>query len=135
VVLPAFPRGFHLITDRLLAAVDDLAAVRVGVLHVFVHHSSASLCINENADPDVRGDLERWCRHVAPDASDYFDHVLEGADDMPAHVKGAVFGPSLTIPVVDGRLDLGTWQGVYLGEHRQRGGRRRVSLVLHGETA
>jgi secondary thiamine-phosphate synthase enzyme len=131
--LKARPRGFHLITDEVIAAVPELAAVRVGVAHVFLLHTSASLCINENADPDVRGDLERHFNVVAPENAPHYRHTLEGPDDMPAHIKAALIGTSVTIPVRDGRLVMGTWQGLYLCEHRDRGGARRVVVTVAGE--
>lgn len=121
-------------TPELLAALPELRTTRVGLLHLFIQHTSASLTINENADPDVRADLERWVNRAVPENAPYFEHTVEGPDDMPAHVKAAMFGPSLTIPVRDGRLALGTWQGIYLGEHRDHGGSRSVVLTLVGES-
>lgn len=132
VTLPAFRRGFHLITDEVLAAVPELRNVRAGLLHVFILHTSASLTINENADPDVPRDLESAFNAIAPEDFPYV-HTMEGPDDMPAHVKAAMLGSSVTIPVRDGQLALGTWQGIYLCEHRNRGGRRRLVVTLHGE--
>jgi secondary thiamine-phosphate synthase enzyme len=126
------PRGFHLVTTEVLACVPELAQVRVGFLGLFLQHTSASLTIQENADPDVRADLERWCNHVVPEGAPYFKHVTEGGDDMPAHVKAAMFGQSLTIPVRDGRPLLGTWQGIYLGEHRDDGGARSAVVTVWG---
>jgi secondary thiamine-phosphate synthase enzyme len=134
VRLQSRPRGFHLVTPELLAALPELRTTRVGLLHLFIQHTSASLTINENADPDVRADLERWVNRAVPENAPYFEHTVEGPDDMPAHVKAAMFGPSLTIPVRDGRLALGTWQGIYLGEHRDHGGSRSVVLTLVGES-
>jgi secondary thiamine-phosphate synthase enzyme len=133
--LQSRPRGFHLITGELLGALPELGRVRVGILHLFLQHTSASLAINENADPDVRADLERWARRAVPDGASYFEHTTEGSDDMPAHVKSALFGPSLSIPIREGRLLLGTWQGVYLGEHRDHGGGRTVVATLWGDEA
>ena len=127
------PRGFHLVTTEILAAVPELQRVRVGFLHVFIQHTSASLALQENADPDVRADLERWASHAVPEVAPYFEHVTEGDDDMPAHVKAALFGSELTIPVRDGRPLLGTWQGIYLGEHRDHGGGRNVVVTAWGE--
>lgn len=126
------PRGFHLITTELEAAVPELAEIRIGLLHVFLQHTSASISINENADPDVPADLETSFSVIAPEDFPY-RHTCEGPDDMPAHVKASLLGCSLTIPIADGRLCLGTWQGVYLCEHRQRGGRRNLVLTLWGE--
>src|SRR5262245_8909085 len=127
------PRGFHLVTREILTALPEIRRLRVGFLHLFLQHTSASLAINENADPDVRADLERWGRHAVPERAPYFEHTTEGPDDMPAHVKGALFGPSLTLPIGDGRLLLGTWQGIYLGEHRDSGGSRSLVATLFGE--
>ncbi len=126
------PRGFHLITRPVADALAELDHIDVGVLHVFIRHTSASLALNENASPDVRTDLEAWMRRAAPDGADYVRHTEEGPDDMSAHVKNVLIGPSLMLPVTDGRLDLGTWQGVYLGEHRERATPRRLTLTLLG---
>jgi len=126
------PRGFHLVTDELLAAVPEIRELRVGLLHLFLRHTSASLAINENADPDVPTDLEMAMGHVVPESLPY-DHVLEGPDDMPAHVKAVLVGCSLSLPIRDGRLLLGTWQGIYLCEHREAGGPRRIVATIHGE--
>jgi secondary thiamine-phosphate synthase enzyme len=131
--LRPFPRGFHLITREVVAAVPDLARVRAGLLHVFIQHTSASLALNENASPDVRRDFERFFNHLVPDGWHDFEHTQEGPDDMAAHLKASLIGPSLTLPVRGGRLALGTWQGVYLCEHRDQGGARRLVLTLQGE--
>jgi len=125
------PRGFHLITDEVVDALPELAVLEVGLLHVFCRHTSAALTLNENASPDVRVDLRRWFDDAVPEDGPW-THVLEGPDDMPAHVKTALLGPELTIPVADGRLALGTWQGITLCEHRDRGGARRLTLTLQG---
>ncbi len=125
-------RGFHLITDEVIAAMPEIANVSVGLLHVFITHTSASLTINENADSDVRRDMEASLNRLAPEDGPY-SHTIEGPDDMPAHVKASLMGSSLTIPVSQGRLVLGTWQGIYLCEHRNRAGRRRLVLTLQGE--
>jgi secondary thiamine-phosphate synthase enzyme len=125
-------RGFHLITSEVEAALEGMRRVRVGILHVFIQHTSASLSINENADPDVPRDLEMAFNHIAREDFPYV-HTLEGPDDMPAHVKASMLGSSVTVPVKDGRLCLGTWQGLYLCEHRDRGGPRRLVLTLNGE--
>lgn len=127
------PRGFHLITREVVAAVPELSAVGAGLLHVFIQHTSASLTINENASPDVRRDFERYFDRAVPDGWAEFEHTLEGPDDMAAHIKASVLGPALSVPVRQGRLALGTWQGLYLCEHRDRGGARRLVLTLHGE--
>lgn len=127
-------RGFHLITSEIEQALPELGRVRIGLLHVFIQHTSASLCINENADPDVPRDLELAFNEIAREDFSYV-HTLEGPDDMPAHVKAALIGSSVTVPIENGRLCLGTWQGMYLCEHRERGGPRRLVLTVHGETA
>lgn len=131
--LKSRPRGFHLVTEEVVAGLPQLARVRVGVLHLFLQHTSASLFINENADPDVRTDFETWSNESMPDGAPYLIHTAEGDDDMPAHLKSAVFGVSLTLPVREGRLALGTWQGIYLGEHRDQGGARTVLATLWGD--
>lgn len=130
--LPAFPRGCHIVTDHVTAGMPEISDVRVGLLHVFILHTSASLSINENADPDVPKDLESSLNAIAPEDFPY-RHTCEGPDDMPAHVKASLMGSSLTIPVKDGRLCLGTWQGIYLCEHRNHGGPRKLMLTLQGE--
>lgn len=126
-------RGFHLITREVVAAVPELADTGVGLLHVFIRHTSASLTLNENASPDVRRDFERYFNHAVPDGWSEYEHTQEGPDDMAAHIKASVLGPSLTLPVRAGRLALGTWQGIYLCEHRDQGGARKLLLTLQGE--
>src|SRR3954466_2626898 len=133
LTLPAQERGFHLVTREIMAELPELARIGVGLLHVFIQHTSASLTINENADPDVPADLESSFSAIAPEDFPY-QHTMEGPDDMPAHVKAALLGSSVTIPVANGQLCLGTWQGIYLCEHRNNGGRRRVVLTLWGES-
>lgn len=130
--LPAMPRGFHLITRRVVEALPAIGETRVGLLHVFIQHTSASLTLNENADPDVRVDLEASFNAIAPESFPY-THTCEGPDDMPAHVKASLLGASLSIPVRGGRLALGTWQGVTLCEHRDHAGPRRLVLTLTGD--
>jgi secondary thiamine-phosphate synthase enzyme len=127
------PRGFHLITRELVDALPELAELRVGLLHLLIQHTSASLALNENASPDVRRDFESWFDAAVPERAPFWTHTLEGSEDMPAHVKAALLGPSLTLPVHDGRLALGTWQGIYLCEHRNRGGARSVVATAWGE--
>jgi secondary thiamine-phosphate synthase enzyme len=127
------PRGFHLITGELLAALPEIGKLEIGLAHFFIQHTSASLSVNENADPDVRADLARWIDRAVPEDAPYFEHTAEGADDMPAHVKSSLLGASVTIPIRGGRLALGTWQGIYLGEHRDHGGARTVIATLTGE--
>jgi secondary thiamine-phosphate synthase enzyme len=131
--LKARPRGMHLVTQEVLAALPNLKDVQVGILHLFIQHTSASLCLNENADPDVRADMERWLNQAVPEGAPYFVHTAEGPDDMPAHLKAALLGSALTIPIRRGRLALGTWQGVYLGEHRDSGGSRSVVATIWGQ--
>jgi secondary thiamine-phosphate synthase enzyme len=132
--LDARPRGFHLITHEVVAALGpDLGNCRIGLLHVHILHTSASLTLNENASPDVLRDFESWFNAVVDEDASYWTHTMEGPDDMPAHIKASLLGPSLTLPVANGRLALGTWQGVYLCEHRDRGGSRRLILTLNGE--
>ena len=131
VVLKPRPRGFHLVSTEILDQFPEIAETRIGWLHVFIQHTSASLTINENADPDVRTDMETAADHLCPEDL-AFIHTCEGPDDMPAHVKASLMGCSLMIPVSNGRLALGTWQGIYLCEHRNRGGARRVLLTLNG---
>lgn len=126
-------RGFHLITDEVENALSQLSKVTAGLLHVFIQHTSASLTLNENADPTVRGDFERFFNQNVPDGSHFFRHTQEGPDDMPAHIKASLLGSSVSIPVCNGRLKMGTWQGIYLGEHRDDGGARRLILTLQGD--
>jgi len=128
--LDPLPRGFHLITREVERAVPELAGVDAGLLHVFVAHTSASLTVNENASPDVRRDFTSWFDRAVPEHADYWTHTFEGPDDMPAHIKASLLGPSLMLPVRAGRLALGTWQGIYLCEHRDAGGARRLVLTL-----
>jgi secondary thiamine-phosphate synthase enzyme len=126
-------RGFHLVTLQIVDSLPELSKVKLGLLHVFIQHTSASLTINENADPDVPVDLEMSVNRIVPE--DFpFIHTMEGPDDMPAHVKASMLGSSVSVPVCDGRLLLGTWQGIYLCEHRNRGGSRRLIVTLQGET-
>jgi secondary thiamine-phosphate synthase enzyme len=127
------PRGFHLITDEVLAGVPELRELRVGLAHLFLRHTSASLTLNENASPDVRRDFRAWFDRAVPEDAPYWTHTLEGPDDMPSHIKAALTGNDLTLPVRDGRLAVGTWQGVYLCEHRDQGGARSLLVTLWGE--
>jgi secondary thiamine-phosphate synthase enzyme len=127
------PRGVHLVTREVVEALPEIGALRVGLAHLLIRHTSASLALNENASPDVRADLAAWLDRAVPEGAPYFRHTLEGPDDMPAHVKSVLTGPSLTLPVDGGRLALGTWQGIYLCEHRDRGGPRSLTATLWGE--
>jgi secondary thiamine-phosphate synthase enzyme len=133
IELRARPRGFHLITSEILEAVPELESMSTGIAVVFMRHTSASLTINENASPDVRRDFAEWFDRAVPDGADYFAHTLEGPDDMPAHIKASLTGPSLTIPVSNGSLALGTWQGIYLCEFRDNGGPRSVVFTAFGD--
>jgi secondary thiamine-phosphate synthase enzyme len=133
ISLGARPRGFHLVTREVLGELPELGDVQVGVLYLFIRHTSASLTLNENASPDVRDDFESWFDAAVPEDAPYWTHTVEGPDDMPAHIKASVLGPSLSLPVSRGRLALGTWQGIYLCEHRERGGPRSLLATLWGE--
>jgi secondary thiamine-phosphate synthase enzyme len=135
ITLRPRPRGFHLVTDEVVAGVPELRSLSVGLALVFMQHTSASLTLNENASPDVRRDFAAWFDQAVPDGADYFAHTLEGPDDMPAHSKSSLTATSLVLPVRDGRLALGTWQGIYLCEHRDDGGARRVLVTAFGESA
>ena len=133
ITLRPVPRGFHLITRDVVEAVPELRTLRAGLLHVFIRHTSASLALNENASPDVRDDFESFFNAAVPEGAPYWTHTFEGADDMPAHIKASLLGPSLTLPVSGGGLAVGTWQGIYLCEHRDRGGPRSLVVTLNGE--
>ncbi len=135
ITLRAKPRGFHLVTDELLAQLPRLRECRTGLLHLWLQHTSASLTVNENADPAVRRDFERFFNRLVPQGADGFEHNDEGPDDLPAHFKASLLGCQVTVPVSSGRLATGTWQGIYLGEHRDHGGARRVLATLYGEDA
>ena len=134
IVLKSRARGFHLITQELLAQLPELAQFRVGTAHFFIRHTSASLSINENADPTVRIDLETHLNSLIPDGAEHFRHTMEGDDDMPSHIKASLLGASVSVPIGDGGLLLGTWQGIYLGEHRDQGGSRSLIVTLNGDT-
>lgn len=133
--LRPYPRGFHLITNEVVRACPLLDEIEVGLLHVFIQHTSASLTLNENACPDVRRDLESHFNVMVPENQPYYEHTFEGSDDMPAHIKASLLGPSLSIPIADGRLELGTWQGVTLCEHRDRASGRNLVLTVSGKRA
>ena len=126
-------RGFHLITSEIEAELPELKEISAGILKVFMKHTSAGLTINENADPTVREDFESHINKMVPENMPYYKHTYEGADDMPAHIKSSLMGSSIEIPVTNGRLNLGTWQGIYLGEFRNHGGARKLVLTLMGE--
>ncbi len=131
--LSAKERGFHLITREILSAIPELAAIECGLLHLFIKHTSASLTVNENADPTVRMDLESHFNRFVPEGAPYYKHAYEGDDDMPAHIKNCLLGSSCTMPISRGTLNLGIWQGIYLCEHRNRGGNRRIVATIQGE--
>ncbi|MBA3438174.1 MAG: secondary thiamine-phosphate synthase enzyme YjbQ [Thermoleophilaceae bacterium] len=127
------PRGFHLVTGEVVSSLPEIEDLGVGVVHLFIRHTSASLTLNENASADVRHDFESWFDEAVPERASYWTHTLEGPDDMPAHIKAALLGSSLSLPVRDGALALGTWQGIYLGEHRDRASARTLTATLWGE--
>ena len=131
--LPSFPRGYHIITDYILEVTPQISSITVGQLNVFIKHTSASLTINENADPTVRQDFESHINRMVPENQPYYKHTFEGSDDMPAHIKASMMGSSVTIPITNGELNLGTWQGVYLCEHRNQGGRRHLVITAFGK--
>lgn len=133
IELRPHPRGFHLISDEVVAALPEIAQMQIGLLHLWLQHTSASLTINENADAAVRRDFERFFNRLVPQGEVGYEHDYEGPDDLPAHFKSSLLGCQLSLPITDGRLNLGTWQGVYLGEHRNHGGVRRILATLHGE--
>ena len=132
VVLAPKSRGFHLVTREIVSQLPDLVQINQGLAHLFVKHTSASITVNENADPDVRGDMERYFMRAVPENADYFEHVLEGPDDMPAHIKSSIIGSSISLPIKSGELALGTWQGIWFGEHRIHGGTREIMVTLIG---
>ena len=133
ITVGAKPRGIHLVTDEVVAKVPEIGGFDVGMMHVFILHTSASLTVNENADPAVRTDMEAWFNEAVPENAPYFEHTQEGPDDMPSHIKASMMGTGVLLPVSGGRLRLGTWQGLYLCEHRNRGGSRRLVVTIHGE--
>ena len=133
ITLKAKSRGFHLITDIIIKKLPELKELSCGVLHLFIQHSSASLTINENADPTVRGDMEAHFDHFVPEKASYYQHTYEGDDDMPAHLKASILGSSISIPITNGQLNLGTWQGIYLGEHRNHAESRNLIATINGE--
>ncbi len=132
IQLSAKARGFHLITGEILRQLPQLKQIQTGLAHIFIQHTSASLTVNENADPTVRSDFEAVFNRLVPEGEPYYRHTLEGDDDLPAHIKASLLGPSVTLPVTDGAFNLGTWQGIYLCEHRDHGGSRRLLVTLQG---
>ena len=133
ITLQSKSRGFHLITDEINKQISELKNYKVGILHLFIKHTSASLTINENADPTVRADLESYFNKYVPENEPYYQHTFEGPDDMPAHIKSTILGNSVTIPIADGKLNLGTWQGIYLCEHRNSQHTRKIVATINGE--
>ncbi|MBT3589390.1 MAG: YjbQ family protein [Candidatus Marinimicrobia bacterium] len=133
ILLPPFSRGFHLITDEILNQCLEIQNINIGLLHIFIKHTSASLTLNEDADPTVRQDFESHFNKMIPENAPYYRHTFEGSDDMPAHLKASILGSSVSLPITDGKFNLGTWQGIYLCEHRNHGGGRRLILTLQGE--
>ena len=133
ISIPSKGRGFHLITHDVVSNFDEIRKLKVGLLHVHIKHTSASLTINENADPTVREDFETHFNYLVPESLNHYQHTFEGPDDMTSHIKASLLGPSVTIPITNGRLNLGIWQGIYLCEHRNYGGSRRLVLTAHGD--
>jgi secondary thiamine-phosphate synthase enzyme len=132
ITLAPYKRGFHLITDVLESGIPEIRNIKIGLAHVFINHTSASLSINENADPTVRADFERHFNEMVPENMPYYRHTIEGPDDMPAHIKASLLGSSINMPITNGRLNLGTWQGVYLCEHRNNASGREITITLIG---
>ena len=132
IALSPKSRGFHIITNDVLENIPELKDLKTGILHLFIKHTSASLTINENADPTVRTDFESHFNMLAPENQSYYQHTFEGSDDIPAHLKASILGSSVSIPITDGQLNLGTWQGIYLCEHRNHGSDRELVLTIQG---
>jgi secondary thiamine-phosphate synthase enzyme len=130
--LPPHKRGFHLITSKVEAEIPEIKNIKIGIAHIFIHHTSASLSINENADPTVRGDFEKHFNQMVPENMPYYKHTMEGPDDMPAHIKASMLGSSVSIPITDGRFNLGIWQGIYLCEHRNSASAREITVTIMG---
>ena len=133
ITLRPYPRGFHIITSEIEEAVPEIEKIKIGLAHIFIKHTSASLTINENVSADVRRDLERHLSQAVPEGALHYEHNYEGTDDMPAHIKSSLLGQYVTVPITDGKLNLGTWQGIYLGEHRDYGGARKIVVTIMGE--
>lgn len=133
ITLSAKERGFHLVTNEILEKIPDLKSISSGIAHIFIQHTSAGLTINENADPSVRRDFETHFNRMVPEDTSLFEHTLEGSDDMTSHLKSSILGHSVSVPITEGRFNLGTWQGIYLCEHRNRGGRRNLVITAFGE--
>ena len=133
ITLRSRKRGFHLITDEILSQLQELNDISCGILHIFIKHSSASITLNENADPTVRADMEEHFNYFVPERASYYQHTYEGDDDMPAHIKASLLGNSLSLPITNGQLNIGIWQGIYLGEHRNHAGSRTIVVTINGE--
>ena len=133
ITLKSRSKGFHLVTDEILSYIPEIKEIKIGLINILLKHTSASLTINENADPDVRIDMKKYFDEIVPENKKYFAHTSEGADDMPAHIKTSLLGNSITIPISNGRLNLGTWQGIYLCEHRNYGGSRNAVITINAE--
>jgi secondary thiamine-phosphate synthase enzyme len=133
IILNSRSRGFHLITDEVLSQLPELKKIKIGLMHILIKHTSASITLNENYDPDVRSDMEKYFNKTVKENEQWYDHNSEGADDMPAHIKSTLIGNSLTIPITNGKLNLGTWQGIYLCEHRNHAGNRNIITTIFGE--
>lgn len=133
IILTSRIKGFYLITDEILSNIPEIHKIKIGLVNILLKHTSASLTLNENADPDVRSDLKNYFEKLVPDNLNYIRHTSEGIDDMPAHIKTSILGNSLTIPITSGKLNLGIWQGIYLCEHRNYGGNRKIVMTINGE--
>jgi secondary thiamine-phosphate synthase enzyme len=133
IILKSRSKGFHLVTDEILSFIPEIEDIKIGLFNIILKHTSASLTLNENADPDVRSDMKKYFDEIVPENKKYFEHTSEGSDDMPAHIKTSLLGNSITIPITNGGLNLGTWQGIYLCEHRNYGGNRNVMITINGE--
>ena len=133
IILNSRERGFHLITNEITSNIEEISNYKIGILHIYIMHTSASLTINENADSTVRADMESHFNKYVPENALYYKHTYEGSDDMPAHIKSSIIGNSITVPITNGALNLGTWQGLYLCEHRNLGKKRRLTITINGE--
>ena len=133
IKLAPLPRGFHLVTNEVISQIPEMANIKIGMAHLLLKHTSASLTLNENFDPDVREDMENFFNRTVKENEQFYMHTSEGADDMPAHIKSSMLGTSLSIPITNGKFNLGTWQGIYLCEHRNHGGSRKLLITLQGE--
>ncbi|MCM8543328.1 MAG: secondary thiamine-phosphate synthase enzyme YjbQ [Lentisphaeraceae bacterium] len=133
ISLPAKSRGFHLVSSDVIQALPEISQFQIGIAHLFIRHTSASITINENADPSVRTDFESHFNKMVPENAPYYIHTYEGSDDMPAHLKSSILGSSITIPITNGKFNMGTWQGIYLCEHRDYAGSRKITITLNGE--